>query len=44
MKKTLLTLLILSLALTGCIFAPGDGFREGGGGRDHGDSHGNWGR
>jgi hypothetical protein len=46
MKKTLLALLLLSLALTGCIVEPGGGFRYG----DHGEYHsdrgfnGGWGR
>jgi hypothetical protein len=29
MKKTLLTLLLLSLALTGCVVEPGGGYRDG---------------
>jgi len=47
MKKKLLALLLLSLALTGCIVDPG---YRGGGDHDRGwshsdrDSHGNWGR
>jgi hypothetical protein len=43
MKKTLLTLLLLSLALTGCIVEPGGGYHEG----EHGGYHwdrGNGGR
>jgi hypothetical protein len=35
MKKTLLALLLLSLALTGCIVEPGGGYRDG----PHGDYH-----
>lgn len=36
MKKVLLTLLLLSLALTGCIVEPGGGYHDG----QHGDWHG----
>ena len=47
MKKTLVTLLLLSLTLTACIVEPGGGYR---GGRDHErgefhsdrDSRGDW--
>ena len=38
MKKTLLTLLLASLALTGCIVEPGGrGYRDGGRGEAHYD-------
>jgi len=50
MKTTLIALLLLSLALTGCIIAPGPGpgygergYSHGGPGEFHGD-HGGWDR
>ncbi len=41
MRKTLLGLLLLSLALTGCIVEPGHGWgdRDHGGYHDNGDRH-----
>jgi hypothetical protein len=36
MKKTFLALLLVSLALTGCIWGPGGGYHY------HGDEHGDW--
>ena len=40
MKRTLITLLLLSLALTGCVIGPGRGYGDhGGGDRDHPQSH-----
>jgi len=49
MKTTLITLLLLSLALTGCVIEPGGGYHERGwGGQNHAESqadhrdHGDW--
>ena len=49
MKTTLIALLLLSLALTGCVIEPGGGNRDRGwGGQDHAafqadhGEHGNW--
>ena len=40
MRKVLVTLLLLSLALTGCIVEPGGGYGgHGWGDRDHHESH-----
>ncbi|MGD0432472.1 MAG: hypothetical protein ABSA58_15430 [Acetobacteraceae bacterium] len=46
MKKTLLTWLLLSLTLTGCIVEPAGGFRDGDRGEYHSDRgfNGGWGR
>jgi hypothetical protein len=46
MKKKFLTLLLLALALTGCIVEPGGGYRDGQRGEYHSDrgSNGGWGR